>query len=321
MMNFEHVQKEAIRDICAISLVSILLTATTLAQGAKGAPVSDAASSVQRGLALAERGHCVEAMPILKRNLTRVADTKLKYKAAIHSAQCAMSLGQAGTALESLGVLNREFPGDPQVLYITAHYCSQLAGGAARELAENAPRSNQAQQLDAEAFEAHGNWDKAAATYRSILQQYPGLPGIHYRLGRILLAQPATATTAEDAKNEFEAELKIDPSSAGAEFMLGDLARQTQQWDDAVKHFSQAAKLDAGFVEAYLGLGMALNAAGRYSEAIVPLEMYAKSQPENAAAHYQLAFAYARTGRKDDAARELALQRQLDQKVNKDNRR
>jgi len=309
---------------CVALSVVMMASMVGMGQGtavrSKSAAAAELSTSIQRAVALAEQGRCREALPIFKRGISRVADTKLRYKAAIQNAQCAMSLGQLDAALEALGVLNREFPNDPQALYITAHFCSQLADGAARELANTAPTSYQAQELDAEAFEAHGNWDKATATYTKILEQYPKLPGIHYRLGRIILARPATPTTNEDASKEFEAELQIDPSSAAAEFMLGDLARQTQQWEDAVKHFSRATELDAGFSEAHLGLGMSLNAAGRYLDAVAPLEKYAKSQPEDPAGHYQLALAYMRTGRKDEAAREMAMQRQLDQKVNREKR-
>ncbi len=309
------------------ALGSCLMAAAVLSpfpaggQTSKSAPAGESPASVQRGIALAEKGRCQEALPILKRGLPRTMDKQLKYKGAILQSQCAMSLGQADATLESLAFLNREFPNDPQALYVTTHFCSQLAEEAAQQLAASAPTSYQAQELDAEAFESHANWDKAAATYKKILEQYPNLPGIHYRLGRIILSQPATETTVEDARREFEAELKIDPSSAAAEFMLGDLARQHQHWEDAVTHFSRAAERDAGFSEAYLGLGISLNAAGRYQDAIAPLETYTKSQPEDAAGHYHLAYAYSRVGRKEDAARELAIQRQLDQKINKDNKR
>ena len=103
--------------------------------------------------------------------------------------------------------------------------------------------------------------------------------------------------------------------------MLGDLARQLQQWDDAVAHFSRASKLDAGFLEAYLGLGMALNSEGKYADAVEPLAKYVKGAADDPAGHYQLAMAYARTGHRDEATRELARQRELDAKVNKDNRK
>ncbi len=43
-------------------------------------------------------------------------------------------------------------------------------------------------------------------------------------------------------------------------------------------------------------------------EAVAPLEKAVKLQPGNPAGHYSLATAYARTGRKEDADREFALQ-------------
>ena len=88
------------------------------------------------------------------------------------------------------------------------------------------------------------------------------------------------------------------------------MARQAGQWEDAIIDFGKAARLDEGFAEAYLALGMSMNAAGRFSEALVPLESYVKMQPDDPAGHYQLATAYARTGRQQDAQREMALQQE-----------
>ena len=59
---------------------------------------------------------------------------------------------------------------------------------------------------------------------------------------------------------------------------------------------------------------MSLNSAGKFADAVVPLEKYVKVQPGDAAGHYQLATAYARTGRKPDADREMALQREAEAK-------
>lgn len=281
-------------------------------------PTSDFASMARRASGLAERGLCREALPLLQKAAPKIADRQLRYKAAFNRAQCAMSLEQRDAVFEALAQLHRDFPGDPHVLYVTAQYCSILAERAAKELAENAPTSYQALQLEAEAFEAHGQWAKAEAEYRKILERYPELPNIHYRLARIILAKPSTATTVADAQAELEAELKTDSNHAATEFLLGDLARQQQHWDNAILHFAQATRLDAGFAEAHLGLGIALSAAGRYAEAIRPLETYVKSQPEDPAGHHQLAMAYARAGRKEDAAREMLRQRELDERVHKE---
>lgn len=224
------------------------------------------------------------------------------------SARCAMSIGQTDTAVEALLLLNREFPRDPEVLYTTTHFYSELASRASQELAKAAPTSVQAQELEAEAFESQNDWDRASAQYQRILSQDPKTPDIHYRLGRILLSK--NPPDAEGAKKEFDEELKLDPANASANFMLGEIARQAGEWNDAVEHFSRAAKLDQGFAEAYLALGISLNSSGRFSDAVAPLESYVKMVPADPAGHYQLATAYARSGHKPEAEREMALQKE-----------
>jgi Tfp pilus assembly protein PilF len=118
---------------------------------------------------------------------------------------------------------------------------------------------------------------------------------------------------ADEAKKEFEEELKIDPSNAGAEYVLGELARQAQQWDDAVQHFSRAAKFDPGFGDAFLGQGAALISARKFADAIAPLQTAVKLEPANPTAHYSLATAYSRAGRKQEAEKEFAVHKQLTQ--------
>jgi tetratricopeptide (TPR) repeat protein len=292
------------------------LLVTPVAAQASGKTTRSPSSSIQRGVDLAEKGQCKEALPMLRNAASHLADKQLEYKTAMATARCAMSLDETETTVEALLLLRRDFPDDPEVLYITTHFYSELAARTAQELAVKAPSSHQAQQLDAEAFESQGKWDEATAEYKRILNQDPRVAGIHYRLGRIFLSKVPPAT--EDARKEFEEELKIDPSNASSEFMLGELARQAGQWDEAVAHFSRASKLDAGFVEAYLALGMSLNSAGKFSEAVAPLQSYVKMQPADPAGHYQLATAYARTGHKQDADREMALQRDAAAKAQAD---
>jgi len=295
-------------------LAPVLLTqAQAPAPAAKSASAADFSASAQQGIGLAEKGRCREALPLLKKSIPHLTDKQMKFEAAMASARCAMSLDQVDTTVDTLLLLNREYPHNPEVLYVTIHYFSELANRAEQDLVSSAPGSYQVHKLDAEGLESQEKWDEAAAEYRKILEADPKLPDIHYRLGRILLSKQPPAV--EDAKKEFETELQIDSANASAEFMLGDIARQAQQWDEAIQHFSRAQKLDPGFEEAYLGLGMALNAAGKYSEAVGPLETYVKMQPADPAGHYQLSIAYAKLGRKEDAAREMALQREAEIKA------
>ena len=296
-------------------LLFICITFICLAPGlgtAQNSVGPDNSALAKQALALAQKGKCREAIPLLKRSTSHLSDKQLKYQSAMATARCAMSLDQTETAVNALLLLNREFPRDPQVLYTTTHFYAEMASRASQELAATAPDSPEAQQLEAESFESQGNWDKAATQYKKILEQNPHAPEIHYRLGRLFLAK--TPPEPENAKNEFEQELNTDPGNASAEFMLGETDRQAGHWDEAASHFLRASKLDEGFVEAYLALGISLNSGGKFGNAVAPLEKYVKMQPADPAGHYQLATAYARTGRKPDADREMALQREAEAK-------
>src|SRR5260370_20800868 len=99
--------------------------------------------------------------------------------------------------------------------------------------------------MNAEALELQGKWDDAEKEYQSVLDKNPSLPGIHFRLGRLLLSRPnPPADAGEKAKEQFRKELEIDPHTARAEYVLGELARQESQWNKAIEHFPQTTKLD-----------------------------------------------------------------------------
>ncbi len=247
----------------------------------------------------------------MKKFTARVTDKQLKYRALMATVRCALNRGEEQTAANALFDFKREFPDDPEVLYMTSEFFLEMAVRASQELATIAPTSYQTRELQAETLESQNKWQEAEDIYKKILEENPKLRGIHFRLGRAALSQPESPTSAEDAKKEFEQELAIDPVNASAEFWLGEIARRNGQWADAISHFSAAAKLNSNYAETFLGLGMALNSAGRFSEAIPRLEQYIKMSPQDPAGHYQLSIAYARTGRQEDFVREKTLHEQL----------
>ena len=298
----------------ALTLALLTVTAAAQPQTKKTEPPA-LGSSAEEGLRLVGQGRCRDALPILRKSAPVTADKPLKLKAGLATVRCGLMLNQTDAAVSALLWLNREFPKDPDVLYVTTHAYSDLSTRAALELANTAPLSTQARELNAESLESQGKWDEAASEYNAILQQQPSMPGIHYRIGRIILSKPSTATTGDDARKEFEAELAIDPRNAGAEYILGELSRQTEQWDDAIAHFTRASKLDVNFPDAFLGLGFSLNSTGRFAEAVPALEAVVKLQPGNPTGHYQLAIAYGRTGHKEQADREMNLFREASQQA------
>lgn len=264
----------------------------------------------QRAIALAESGHCVEALPLLKKSIHQVTDRDLKKRIGLLGLNCAMTHNTPYDSLDFIAVLNREFPRDPDVLYAAAHAFSDLSLRASQDLVREAPFSYQVHELNAEALEIQGKSREAAAEYQKIIDINPMLPGIHARMGRALLSGQPSAEAVAQAKKNFEEELQIDPDNAAAEYVLGELAKDESDFAGAIAHYTRATKIDSGFAEAYLGLGTTLVATKQFSEAIPPLETYEKFAPDSPTGHYQLALAYAGAGRKEDANREAALQRE-----------
>src|SRR5262245_33697819 len=132
-------------------------------------------------VSLAESGQCREALPRLKK-AGRGSDAQLKRAVGLAGVRCSMSAGQPEEAIDFIRRLTRDFPHDPEVLYLSAHVYSDLSIRASQELLFKAPSSYQVRLLNAEALETQGRWDDAASEYRQVLAKNPNLPGIHYRL-------------------------------------------------------------------------------------------------------------------------------------------
>jgi tetratricopeptide (TPR) repeat protein len=275
------------------------------------------AISVSQAIQLAREGKCGDAMPVLKASVGKVQDPDLKRQLGHAGVRCAMSYNQAGDAARFIEYLQREFPHDPEILFLAVHLYSDLSIRASQELLYTNPSSPQVHQLNAEALEAQGNWKGAISEYRTVLEREADTPGIHFRIGRAILSEPESPTALLDAKKEFEAELKINPNNAAAEYVLGEIARKSDQWPDAIAHFKKATELDTSLADAYVGLGRSLLSAGKPVDAVIPLERAAQLQPDNPTTHYYASIALARAGRKPDSARESDLYKQTSAKAAK----
>jgi tetratricopeptide (TPR) repeat protein len=293
------------------SLLCLILTASI-------ASAQRARKPAPGGEALAEAGQCREAIPRLKKELPLITSRDRKRAAGLAGVRCAMATNQPEEAADFIRILTRDFPEDAEVLYQAAHVYSDLSLKASQDLLFKASGSYQVRLLNAEALETQERWKEAISEYRAIMADHPDLPGIHYRLGRLMLSLPensVTATTRDEARREFEEELKINPRNAGAEYVLGELSRQAREWQQAVDHFSKAARLNPAFADAFIGWGRSLIADRKFTEAVPPLEQAVKLQPDNPAAYYHMAIAYGRTGRKEDAERASLAFRQASEKM------
>jgi len=310
------------RVSCAVAISSLAFgvwfpASVLVAQEVKPSPSAGSGAGVteEKAIALAEQGHCKEALPSLKRTLGGQGSAEGKKKAGIVGLRCAMSMESPDAALDFVRLLNHQFPQDPDILFVLVHAYSDLSTRVAQNLANTAPQSLPAHKLNAEALEMQGKWDEAQREYEDMIAKEPDAPSLHYLLGRLLLSRPQPdANSAQRAKDEFQKEIQINPRNAGAEYILGEMARQESQLEEAISHFSRAAKLDSSFGDAFMGWGFCLVTLKRYEEAIPPLRAAVRLQQGNPSAHYNLAVALSRTGQKEEADKEFAIHRRLAQK-------
>jgi tetratricopeptide (TPR) repeat protein len=196
---------------------------------------------------------------------------KTRKNAGVAGLRCSLTLDNRDSALDFVRLLSSQFPQDPDVLFVLVHAYSDLSTRTAQDLGRIAPLSIPAHKLNAEVQEMQGKWGEEQREYEGMIEKEPNTPGLHFLLGRLLLSKPdADPKDTGRAKQEFQKELEIDPKNAGAHYILGELAARNKNCDEAIPQFSEAAKLDPNFSEAFLGWGFCLVNQHKYEEAISP---------------------------------------------------
>jgi tetratricopeptide (TPR) repeat protein len=302
--------------VSLLVLASSLLSLPLFGQSAPATPATKppaAAVTPEKAVELAEQGHCKEAIPSLKRAVTNATNSAdLRKNAGVLGLRCSLSLDDRDSAALFAQQIYKQFPKDPDVLFIVVHAYSDLSTRAAQDLGRTAPQSVAAHKLMAEAFEMQGKWDEAEHEYEGIIQREPNVSGVHFLLGRDLLSQPnASPEAVERAKQEFQKELQINPKNDGAHYILGELARKDNNCDEAIPQFSAATKLNPNFAEAYLGLGYCLITVKKFDDAITQLRVAERLIPFNGSVHYALGQALSFSGQKEEAQKEFAIHRNL----------
>jgi tetratricopeptide (TPR) repeat protein len=118
-----------------------------------------------------------------------------------------------------------------------------------------------------------------------VLALDPRRPGIHYRLGRTLLARARQFTSSEDlasAQSEFEQELAADPLNGNAAYEMAEAHRNEGPLEEAQKLFERALKSHPDFEEAQLGLASVLMSQQKPQQALPHLQKAIELNPKNA---------------------------------------
>lgn len=150
----------------------------------------------------------------------------------------------------------------------------------------------------AESLAARKDFTGAKQIYSLLATEYPSYPNLHYAFGRLHLA----AHEPDDAVAEYQKELQNDAKHLGA---LLDIAAARYRVDtpDGVKYAEQAVKVSPQLPFAHYLLGLLYLDADRAADALSELEIARKAFAKQPQFYFALGNAYAKLGRKEDAAR------------------
>lgn len=225
---------------------------------------------------------------------------------AIPAAQALFEVGNYEAALKVLSTLP---PGDahsPPAFFWRARCYEKLATVSYLRLYQANADSYRVHQLLGDLAAVKGDDNKAITEYRAAIAQKPAVPNLHYSLGHLLWKNLQT----DEARVEFETELKINPAHAGALHDLGNTYLAEHQPEKAIPYLSRALATDDGDPELHRDLGTGYSELRDYRKAEAEFKIAAAADADGSV-HYKLARAYQALGEKDKAATEFALSAQM----------
>lgn len=269
-------------------------------------------------MSLSEQGRFAEALPVLEKSFRQPAEPAMKRMLGLQLERAYTNTQRDAKAVDVALELNRLYPDDPEVLYHSGRIFGNFAYLNMKRLSDIAPDSPWRHLASGEVHESQESYAAAIAEYRKVLALDSQRPGIHLRLGRVLLvsAHPSKNGSGDtsEAMNEFEKELLTDPTNANAAYEIGELHRKDARFEAARTYFEAALKHYPDFEEAQIGLGRTLIALGKPDMALVHLQKAVASNHGSEAAYYAIAQAHLALGNAKDRQQALAKFQALQQK-------
>src|SRR5580698_9351737 len=148
-------------------------------------------------LTKAATGGCEAAVPELAKGFSSGENRRL---AGLALAQCHIAAKRFAEAGVVVAQLEKQFPADADVLYVSANYHMKAWNDAIYRMYQKAPSSYRVDQLSAEVFETQGKYTEAIAEYRKAIAKNPKGVNLHYCLGRALLQQSHDPAALEEAR-------------------------------------------------------------------------------------------------------------------------
>lgn len=267
-------------------------------------------------ISLAELGRYQEALPGLQLSFAQSTDAEVRRMCGLQLMRTYTGLNENAKAVETALKLGHDFPNDPEILYNTGKVYGNYAYLTISKLAQDAPNSIWRHLAAAEAYESQGSALEALSEYQAVLTLDPHRRGIHYRMGRTLLAQyHQTGNTANvaDAQKQFELELLADPGNGNAAYEIAEMHRKAGDYEQAEQYFQQALARFPDFEEARVGLAGVLIAENKPGPAAEQLHAAIALRADDEVAWYRLSQVERSLGHADEQKDALAHFQRLHQ--------
>jgi tetratricopeptide (TPR) repeat protein len=162
-------------------------------------------------------------------------------------------------------------------------------------------------------FWQKGDFDKASEELQKAIQNQPNYAEAHYTLGTVFKQQgklPEAAASLREA-------IRLQPDFAGAHTTLAAVLRQLGDAQGAAEEAKAGARISASSNNLQTATfstnsGKRLLGVGDVDAAIAEFRSAIRSEPNYAAAHYQLGLALQQSGKKDEAKKEFERATELD---------
>ena len=155
---------------------------------------------------------------------------------------------------------------------------------------------------EAESFAARKQFDQAREAYAALIRDFPDFPKIYYAYGHFLLE----TNDADGAVAAFQQEIKNSPQSVLARLQIAAVRYRVDS-AAGLPYAEEAVKLAPQLPFAHYLYGLLLLDTGDTARAITELEIAEHGLRNEPGVYFALGTAYAKVGRKQDAARVRAV--------------
>jgi tetratricopeptide (TPR) repeat protein len=157
-----------------------------------------------------------------------------------------------------------------------------------------------------------GDYAKGVQLLQSLEKTAAQVAAIHIALGDAYASHRSFA----EASAEFREALHLIPTDTDVKFRLALSLNQLQKWQEAEALMLELAKAGSKDSNLYYELGKLQLAHGNGKSAVANLETAVQLNPHNAVIHHELAVAYLKDSRPQDAERETKLSEAIQNEPN-----